>query len=153
MIPSLSLRVSFRLLSSLILVLVSLASLAVGQSAPVSINANTTSPDVLTYHYDVARTGWYRAEGILKPSNVNSSTFGKIGFFAVDGKVDAQPLYLSAVIINATRHNVVYAVTEHDSAYAFDADTGSQLWKISVLQGGESTSDPHGCGQISPKSE
>ena len=50
------------------------------------------SADVLTYHDDNARSGVDSSETILTPSDVNSSTFGKLGFDAVDGKVDAQPL-------------------------------------------------------------
>lgn len=46
---------------------------------------------------------------------------------------------------------MVYAVTEHDSFYAFDADTETLFRKISGLRKGETTSDPHGCSQISPQ--
>lgn len=126
-----------------------------GQSLPTSESAASNTPpnltDVVTYHLDLARTGWYRNETVLRPSNVSSTTFGKLGFLTVDGKVDGQPLFLNAVNIGGRRHNVVYAVTEHDSVYAFDADTEAQLWKVSVLRKGETTSDPHGCSQISPQ--
>ena len=88
----------------------------------------------------------------MTTSNVNSSSFGKLFTLPVDGIIDAQPLYLSAVSIagNGT-HNIVYAVTENDSVYAFDADAGTLLWHKSMLQTGESPSDDHGCGQISPQ--
>jgi len=69
----------------------------------------------------------------------------------VDGLVDAEPLYLSAVTIGGQTHNVLYVVTEHASVYAFDADSGTQLWKVSALGSGETTSDDHGCGQITPE--
>ena len=66
--------------------------------------------------------------------------------------IDAEPLYLSAVSIPGKgTHNVVYAVTENDSVYAFDADSGNPLWHESLLKSGESPSDNHGCGQISPQ--
>jgi len=107
--------------------------------------------DVVTYHYDNSRTGATLHEQILTLSNVNSSTFGKIGFFPTDGKVDAEPLYLTNVFIHGVTHNVLYVVTEHASAYAFDADTGAQLWKVSALKSGEKPSDDHGCGQITPE--
>ena len=48
-------------------------------------------------------------------------------------------------------HNVVFVATEHDSVYAFDADTGAQLWKVSLLSSGETTSDTRNCGQVSPE--
>ena len=112
----------------------------------------SSATDVATYHNDIARTGQNLQETILTTSNVNSSSFGKLFSFPVDGKIDAQPLYLSAVSISGKgTHNVVYTVTENDSVYAFDADTGSPLWQVFLLQSGESPSDDHGCGQISPQ--
>src|SRR6516165_4850269 len=48
--------------------------------------------DVVTYHNDNARTGQYLQETILNPSNVRSSTFGKLFTFPVDSVIDAQLL-------------------------------------------------------------
>jgi outer membrane protein assembly factor BamB len=110
------------------------------------------SKDVVTYHNNLSRTGLNSGETILTPGTVNSSTFGKLFTLPVDGKIDAQPLYLSGLSIPGNgKHNVVYAVTENDSAYAFDADTGTPLWHVSLLPSGESPSGDHGCGQISPQ--
>jgi hypothetical protein len=111
----------------------------------------TNAPDVTTYHFDVARDGLNAKETILTPANVNSTKFGKIGFYAVDSKVDGEPLYLANVPIGNQYHNILYVVTEHDSVYAFDADSGAQIWKTSIIGSGETTSDDHGCGQISPE--
>jgi hypothetical protein len=112
----------------------------------------SSATDVVTYHNDIARTGQNLQETILTTGNLNSSSFGKLFTFPVDGIIDAEPLYLSAVSIPGKgTHNVVYAVTENDSGYAFDADTGSPLWQVSVLGSGESPSDDHGCSQISPQ--
>jgi hypothetical protein len=107
--------------------------------------------DVTTYHNDVERTGQNINETILNLTNVNSKQFGKLFSMPVDGVIDAEPLYLSSVTISGATHNVLYAVTENDSVYAFDADTGTQLWHTSMLGAGESPSDDHGCGQISPQ--
>jgi outer membrane protein assembly factor BamB len=111
----------------------------------------TSAPDVTTYHYDNARDGLNSQETILTPTNVNSADFGKLGFDAVDGHVDAEPLYLANVAIGNQLHNVLYVATEHGSVYAFDADTGIQLWKTSILGANETTSDDHGCSQITPE--
>ena len=111
----------------------------------------TNAPDVTTWHYDLARTGLNSQETILTPANVNSTQFGKIGFFSVDGKVDAQPLFLANVVINNAFHNILYVATEHASVYAFDADTGAQIWHVSVLGSGETTSDNRSCSQITPE--
>jgi hypothetical protein len=111
----------------------------------------TNAPDITTYHDNVARDGVNAQETILTLNNVNSEGFGKIGFDAVDGRVDAQPLYLANVPAGGQLHNVLYVVTEHDSVYAFDADTGAQLWKTSVIGQSETTSDDRDCSQVSPE--
>ncbi len=107
--------------------------------------------DVVTYKYDVMRTGQNLAEAALTPANVTSSAFGKLRNLMVDGLVDAQPLYLSKLTVAGATHNVVFVATEHDSLYAFDADTGALLWQVSLIGGGETTSDDRGCSQVTPE--
>ncbi len=108
---------------------------------------------VLTWHNDAARTGQNLVETILTPANVNSAEFGKLFTLSVDGKVDAEPLYVPSLAIPSQgTHNVLYVATEHDSVYAFDADTGTQLWKVSLLLSGEQTyNDSANCGQVVPE--
>src|ERR1700683_2215730 len=107
--------------------------------------------DVLTYKNDLNRSGQNLNESTLTPANVTSSTFGLLRNLPVDGKVDAQPLYISQLNVAGVLHSVVFAATEHDSVYAFDADSGAVLWKVSLLGTGETTSDTHGCGQVVPE--
>lgn len=106
--------------------------------------------DVTTFHNDLARTGQNLAETILTPRNVTPGMFGKIGFFPVDGTVDAQSLYLSDLSLAGGKHNVLYVATAHDSVYAFDADNGSILWKSSLLGSGETSGDDR-CGAPPPE--
>ena len=111
-----------------------------------------TTSVVTTYHNDNARTGQNLNETILSTSNVNASSFGKLFVISVDGKVDAQPLFLPSVSISGQgTHNLLFVATEHGSVYGFDADTGSQLWQISTLAQGEMPSDDRGCGQVTPE--
>src|SRR5580698_8146100 len=112
--------------------------------------ATSFSQNFLTYHNNNARTGLNSAETILTQSNVNVNTFGKLFQLTVDGLVDAEPLYLSAVPVNGGTHNVLIVATENDSMYAFDADNGAQLWHISALKSGETPSDDRGCSQVTP---
>jgi outer membrane protein assembly factor BamB len=107
--------------------------------------------DVVTYHNDIARTGQNLNDTVLTPANVNAGDFGKIAFLPVDGKVDGQPLYLSHLRVADRSHNVVFAASEHDSVFAFDADSGEQLWRVSLLGAGETPSDDHACSQINPE--
>ncbi len=108
-------------------------------------------PDVTTFHDDNARDGVNAQETALTLSSVNSTGFGKIGFDTVDGLVDAEPLFLGGLNAGGQTRNVLFVATEHDSVYAFDADTGAQIWKTSVLGSSETTSDNHGCDQVTPE--
>jgi hypothetical protein len=121
--------------------------------APIVVTSKAVNvgTDFTTYHFDIARTGLNPNEALLTTASVTTSKFGLIRILPVDGKVDAQPLYLAGLTIGGQPHNVVYAASEHDSVFAFDADTGAQLWKTSILGANETTSDDHGCGQISPE--
>ncbi|HUO25872.1 MAG TPA: immunoglobulin domain-containing protein [Candidatus Aquilonibacter sp.] len=121
-------------------------------TATLTVNAAASSTDVLTYHNDNGRTGQNLTETILTTTNVTSAKFGKLGFYSVDGLVDAEPLYAANVAVpgNGT-HNLLIVPTENDSVYAFDADSGGVIWKVSMLKSGETTSDNRGCGQVSPQ--
>jgi hypothetical protein len=110
------------------------------------------SQSVITYHNSPLRTGLNSSETILTPTNVNSASFGKLFTLSVDGLVDAEPLYLSAVSIPGSgSHNILIVATEHDSVYAFDADNGSLIWRVSALKSGETPSDNRGCSQVTPE--
>jgi len=76
----------------------------------------------------------------------------------------AQPLYVAGVTLGAgsaqagTTHNVAFVVTQHDSVYAFDADsnTGANavpLWQVSLIGAGETTvpSADLSCSDIVPE--
>jgi outer membrane protein assembly factor BamB len=148
---------------ALLTLLLSIGSLAAcsGGSSPMGSAAppppgHSPAPsqhtDVVTYKNDLARTGQNLTESVLTPGNVNSASFGLERTLAVDGKVDATPLYLSALAVQGATHNVVFAATEGDSVYAFDADSGTPLWHVSLLAAGETVVKqlPGGCQQVAP---
>ena len=103
------------------------AALVLAASASAQVN-------VLTANYDNQRTNSNLKETILNQGNVNSSSFGKLGYFPVDGEIYAQPLYASGIqIAGHGQHNVVYVATMHNSVYAIDADTPAStvpLWHV-----------------------
>ncbi|MGH9436250.1 MAG: PQQ-binding-like beta-propeller repeat protein, partial [Terriglobia bacterium] len=120
------------------------ATLLIGSSVAFGQN-------VLTYHNDIARTGQYLHETSLKPSNVSKSTFGKLFVIPVDGKVDAEPLYVEHLALPGRGdRNVLFVATENDSLYAFDADTGAPVWHVRLLKPGETPSDRRNCSQVIP---
>lgn len=112
---------------------VSTTNSSVSATAQVTVIQPDFGPvSVLTYHNDGQRTGLNANETILNPTNVNSSTFGKVFSYPVDGQVYAQPLFVSSLAnIGGGTHNVVYVATEHNSVYAFDADglSPNPLWQ------------------------
>jgi hypothetical protein len=121
----------------------------VGVSASVEAQVNVT-----TYHNDNARSGQNTLETLLTTANVNSNQFGKVFSVSVDGAVYAQPLYLSAVSIAGGIHNVLYVVTEHDSVYAIDADSGTIYTQVSLIPAGGTTVSSYGdlgCGDLVPE--
>src|ERR1035441_9007257 len=86
---------------------------------------------VLQRGYDAGVSGANLAEVTLNTSNVAPSTFGLVLKLPVDDNIFAQPLYVPGVAISGQgTHNVVYVATMSDSLYAFDADTGVQLWSV-----------------------
>jgi hypothetical protein len=117
----------------------------------LAVSAMFGQTPVLTWHNDNARTGQNLQETTLTTANVTSATFGRKFTITADGKVDAQPLYVPAMSIAGITHNVLYVVTEHDSSYAFDADTGALLWQKPLVVGSETPSDDRSCGQVTPE--
>jgi hypothetical protein len=122
-------------------------------AAGSALSFSALAADVLTYHNDNARSGLNPDEIALTPQDVQASTFGLKFKLIVDGQLYAQPLYVSSVpIFNGSqflgRHNIVVAATEHDSVYAFDADSGALYWHVSLIGPGEIASDPRNCPAI-----
>lgn len=106
--------------------------------------------NIPTWHVDTNRSGLNANEQTLTPQNVVPQTFGKLFSYLVDGYDYGEPLLMSNITVNGSVHNVLYAATEHDSVYAFDADSygsGAPLWQVSLLQGNET---PMTNGPIQP---
>jgi beta-lactam-binding protein with PASTA domain len=130
-------------------------SVSAGSQVNLTVSSGPSS-DVVTSRYDNSRSGVNSNETTLTTANVNSTSFGKLGEFTVDGQIDGQILYLNQLNIPGTgQKNVIYAATENDSVYAFDADsvsgtTGTFLWKTSVVPAGESPVDSASlpCGNL-----
>jgi hypothetical protein len=121
-------------------------------AATLTVSARAAAgADVLTYHNDNSRSGQNLTETILTPANVNATQFGLLRVLPADGLVDAQPLIASNLSVSGVLRDVVYVVTENDSVYSYDADTGAALVHVSVLGSGETPSDTHGCSQVTPQ--
>lgn len=93
----------------------------------------TAPPAVLQRGYDANVTNANLNETILNTGNISVGTFGLVFSLPVDDNVFAQPLYVPNVTINQVSHNVIYVATMSDTVFAFDADSGTQLWSKSLL--------------------
>ena len=86
---------------------------------PVAV---TDLAGVFTYHDDLPRDGANTQEYALTAANVTPATFGKL---LVPGRWG----HLRAAAVGRERHhrrrthNVVFVATQHDSLFAFDADS------------------------------
>jgi hypothetical protein len=75
----------------------------------------------------------------LTPANVNPTTFGQLFNYPVDGQIYGEPLIKTNVTIPGKgTHDLVIVVTQHDSIYAFDANSNaganaSPLWHDSFI--------------------
>jgi PASTA domain-containing protein len=133
------------------------ASVTPGSGVNLTVSSGPPG-DTLTYHYDATRSGLNSGETALTPGTVNVAGFGKVGEFAIDGRVDGAVLYVTQLAIPGTgTKNVIYFGTENDSVYAVDAgsvsgSSATVLWKASVLGAGETTVPEAsiGCGNVDP---
>ena len=106
-----------------------------------TVFASGQKVSVATWHNDNLRDGQNVHETILTRSNVNSTSFGKLFSYSVDGTIYAQPLYVPNLSIPGQgTHNVVFVATENDSVYAFDADglNASPLWHVTFVGNAQS---------------
>ena len=109
------------------------------QGSPVTItatlNVNPPAPpppasavgDWLMIDHDQMRGGFAPDESAIAPSTVANL---KLRWsLNVDGQVSAQPLYAGSITVGSMVRDVVIIATSGNSMYAFDANSGDQLWK------------------------
>lgn len=142
---------------------------AASGSATVAV---TDLAGVFTHHNDLARDGVNAQEYALTPSTVNTTSFGKLFSCATatpaqaqswQGAVFTQTLWVPSLNIGGGIHNVIFAATQHDSVFAFDADANPCVtyWQVNLLDplhGGTSEETPviwnnvgYGYGDIYPE--
>ena len=102
--------------------------------------AETDFPGTFTWRNDNMRSGINSQELALTPATVTSSSFGLLFRCAVDGPINAQPLYVPNLLMSDNLiHDVVIVATGKGSIFAFDGDTGKQLWVQNQLIPSDST--------------
>jgi hypothetical protein len=119
---------------------------ASGQGSAGQGSSTAATISVITHHYDTQRTGWNQQETRLTASKFPAA-FGVIQSVALDDQVDAQPLIVPKETIAGGTHDVVYVVTENNSVYAIDANSGAILLQRNL---GPPVPTPLGCGNNGP---
>lgn len=97
----------------------------------INFTAQTQPPpsgsDWLTWGHDPQRSGNAAGESVMTTTSVRNMALKWSA--NVDQKVTAQPLFVSATLVGGQTHDVVIVATAANSLYAFDANTGTQLWR------------------------
>jgi outer membrane protein assembly factor BamB len=119
-------------------------------SPPTTQPTNSTSGEVtpgtvespvsvLTRSYDNYRDGANTHEHRLTPANVpNLKYLFSLRLQGDDPCVEAQPLYVPGLKMNDGQvHDVVYLCSMSNRVWAFDANTGSAIWKNPISLGPE----------------
>jgi hypothetical protein len=147
----------------------SAASSSASATATIAV---TDLAGVFTHHNDLSRDGVNSQEYALTTANVNTNAFGKLFSCATatpaqaqawQGAVFTQTLWVPSLNINGGVHNVIFAATQHDTVFAFDADANPCVtyWQVNLLDayhGGTSGETPviwnnvgYGYGDIYPE--
>jgi len=94
---------------------------------------------VLTRSYDNARTGSNTQETVLTPAQVSQHGMKKLFSLQLSGDavgIEAQPLIVPDVTMaDGSVHDVVYLASMANTVWAFDANSGAQLWPRPISLG------------------
>src|SRR5256714_3108510 len=83
--------------------------------------------------HDWPRFGWDASGSNASPDSTGI-TAANVGTMkrqqvAIDGTVDASPIYLHGVMVNGATHDVFFVTTDYGKTIAIDANDGSILWR------------------------
>ena len=99
-----------------------------GTAAPPSSTTRTASVhDWTRFGRDAGRSSSATDETGITAANVATLRRQQV---ALDGTVDASPIYLHAVRVNGGTHDVFFATTTYGKTLAIDADSGKILWRF-----------------------
>jgi hypothetical protein len=93
------------------------------------------APSITTRSYDLVRSGVTDQETVLSASAVRTRGIVKLFSLAVpdDPRLEAQPLAVGGVhMADGRAHDVIFQASMGNCVYAFDAQSGAQLWKTNL---------------------
>jgi len=106
-----------------------LALTACGSSQPQapSASASRVGGNWTRFGYDAARHNAGPARTGITAANVRSLRGQRV---ALDGTVDASPIYLRGATVRGGRHDVFFVTTSYGRTIAVDAGSGAILWRF-----------------------
>jgi hypothetical protein len=93
------------------------------------------APSITTRSYDRMRSGATDHETVLSASAVRTRGIAKLFSLAIpdDPRLEAQPLAVGGVhMADGRAHDVIFQASMGNCVYAFDAQSGAQLWKTNL---------------------
>ncbi|MEX3936340.1 PQQ-binding-like beta-propeller repeat protein [Paraburkholderia phymatum] len=89
---------------------------------------------VTTRSFDGTRSGAQLHETVLTPAAVRARGIKQALVLKTpdDRQLEAQPLYLAGARVGGGTHDTIFQATMGNCVYAWDADTGSVLWRTSL---------------------
>jgi outer membrane protein assembly factor BamB len=93
------------------------------------------SGPVTTRSYDLARSGANDGETVLSATAVRTRGIVKLFSMAIadDPRLEAQPLAVGGVrTAHGPIHDMIFQASMGNTVYAFDAQTGAELWKTNL---------------------
>jgi outer membrane protein assembly factor BamB len=89
--------------------------------------AQSPAADWTQFGWDAAASGASPGTSGITASNVSSLRRRQV---SIDGTVDASAIYLHAVGVNGSDHDVFFVTTAYGKTIAIDANQGSVLWEF-----------------------
>jgi outer membrane protein assembly factor BamB len=98
-----------------------------------SVTVDCVPEAVLTQHNNRHRTGAYLRETTFTAKAVGTRGMALRHTFDVDDAIFTQPLYVPGLVAGDNHaHDIAFVATLANSIYAFDVNSGTQLWKTTL---------------------
>jgi outer membrane protein assembly factor BamB len=93
------------------------------------------APSITTRGYNLARTGATDHEMVLSATAVRTRGIGRLFSMQIpdDPRLEAQPLAVGGLrMASGQTHDVIFQASMGNTVYAFDAQTGTVLWRTNL---------------------
>src|SRR5438552_4214772 len=100
-----------------------------GASSTTPVSPGPSAHDWTQFGWDAGRSSATKDETGITAANVGTMRRQQV---ALDGTVDASPIYLHGVRVNGATHDVFFVTTTYGKTLAIDDNDGSMLWRFTT---------------------